>query len=201
MTDIAAAPTRKPYGLWLSLLLNVVLVSALGTILLRTMHPPPPAHDSSLRLPDPHRMEALLAPERRGLVRDTFLRHRESIHPQVHELRRARRAVGRAMRAEPLEVEALGKAFERQRDAEAATAREIHAMLVDLVQQLTPEERRALNRLMREGRRDRDGRRSDRRDVAPPSPTPDVPPASPSATTPSETAPSADARPRVDKTD
>lgn len=200
MTDITA-PVRRPYGLWLSVLLNVVLLSALGTILFRSLPPPPPGHDSSLRLPDPHRMEALLPPERRGLVRDTFLRHRESIHPQVHELRRARRAVGRAMRAEPLVVDALGKAFERQRDAEAATAREIHAMLIDLVQQLTPDERRALNRLMREGRRDRDGRRSDRRDRVPNAPASEVQPAMPALGPATQTEPAAEPQPRVEKTD
>ncbi len=200
MTDITA-PVRRPYGLWLSVLLNVVLLSALGTILFRSLPPPPPGHDSSLRLPDPHRMEALLPPERRELVRNTFMRHRESIHPHVHELRRARRAVGRAMRAEPLEVDALGKAFERQRDAEAATAREIHAMLIDLVQQLTPEERRALNRLMREGRRDRDGRRSDRRDRVPNAPASEVQPAMPALGPATQTEPAAEPQPRVEKTD
>lgn len=153
-------PVGRPYGLWVSLLLNALLVSALGTVLLRSVPSSPPGHDSSLRLPDPHRMERLLPPERRQLVRATFQRHRESIHPHVHDLRRARRAVAGAMRTEPLEIDTLREAFATQREAEAATAREIHAMLIDLVQQLTPEERRALNKLMREGRRDRDGRRS-----------------------------------------
>lgn len=149
-----------------SLLLNVALLAAL-VLLVPRLHdrddgprdrraPPLPA------LFDPRALKQAL-PEARHPALDAALRgHREEIRSRLGTLFEARRAVRRAMTADPFNRTALDAAFVQLRDAEAATAAEAQAMLGDVLADSTAAEReRIANLIPRRGEHRRDGERRD----------------------------------------
>ncbi len=112
--------------------------------------------------------------------RPTIARIRERFGPalrqQGREMHKAQRDVGRLLKAEELDPAELEAALERLRRGSDAAQEAMHAMMVGIVGELTPEPRRrffeAAVRKPRGGRRDRrDGppeRRLERRDRPPP---------------------------------
>ncbi len=99
-----------------------------------------------------------------------------ALRQQGREMREAQRDVGRLLKEEALDPAELAAALERLRRGSDAAQETMHGLMVDIVKELTPEQRRrffeAAIRKPRGGRRDRrDGlpeRRRERRDGPPP---------------------------------
>jgi Spy/CpxP family protein refolding chaperone len=105
----------------------------------------------------------VLPEERRDVIDAVFAPQRPALRERLGALFQARRAVREAMRAEPFDRAALDAAFERLREAETEAALQTQATLGDVLQQLTPEERRQFADLVprrgalgREPRRERE---------------------------------------------
>lgn len=73
-------------------------------------------------------------------VRD---RHESSVRAQMDSLRRARRALGDALRNEATDVAALRAAMDNMRDQSAAMRAAIHGAMLDLAATLEPADRSA----------------------------------------------------------
>lgn len=108
------------------------------------------------------RLVLFLGEERRRKLLDG--RTRREIGASLQEMRRAQRALGKALTAEPFDREAVAAALAQFREQLAANQALSHAAFADMAAQLTPEERRRFVR-QRFARRDgrRDGRREDGR--------------------------------------
>ena len=104
-----------------------------------------------------------------------------ALRQQGREMREAQRDVGRLLREEALDPAALAAALKRLRRGSAAAQETMHGLMVDIVKELTPGQRRrffeAAIRKPRDARRDRrDGpleRRRERRDGQPPDALPE----------------------------
>lgn len=85
---------------------------------------------------------------------------RREIRASLRDMRRAQRAIDRALAAEPFPPDELEAALRRFAENQAR----MHAAFVDVAAALTPDERRRFRQTMRRGKRDRargepDGRR------------------------------------------
>ena len=105
----------------------------------------------------------VLPDDRQGVIDEVFAAQRADLRARIGALFEARRVVREAMRAEPFDRVALDAAFARLRVAETEAAVQTQATLGDVLQQLTPEERRQFADLVprrgphgREPRRDRE---------------------------------------------
>ena len=112
----------------------------------RGRHAPPLPH-----LFDVRALRRVIAPEREAVIRPIFEAHRPQMRSRLHDLFAARGDVRRAIAAEPFDRAALESAFARLREADRATAEEAQAMLAELLDVATPEERRKMSELMARG--------------------------------------------------
>ena len=102
----------------------------------------------------------VLPEDRQGVIDAVFAEQRAGLRERIRALFDARRDVRDAMRAEPFDRATLDAAFERLRVAETDAALRTQAMLGDVLQQLTPEERRQFADLVpRRGPHGREARR------------------------------------------
>jgi uncharacterized membrane protein len=127
-----------------SLCLNLLLISAVGGLLWRERAPAPTESAEARSLPDPRRIARALPPERRALVRQALAPERAAFVAELRALREAHSEVRRALRAQPYEDAALVAAFAEVRERERAMAERVHAGLVRLAAELSPEERAQL---------------------------------------------------------
>ncbi len=156
MTLTSSPPVR--WTLLLSLALNVALIAVLGW-----QHAPWRERGGHGRHAIPHLLDVralrnALTPEREAILRPVLEAHRENIRGRLGDLFRARRALRETIAAEPFDAAALETAFAQLRAADAATAIEAHAMLVEVLAAATPEERKKMAELMAK-RGPRGGRR------------------------------------------
>jgi Spy/CpxP family protein refolding chaperone len=89
-----------------------------------------------------------LPPERQAVIENAFASERGEMRARLGELFQARRAVRAAIEAEPFDRAALDAAFAALRAAEDAAAAQAQRRLGDVLQQLTPEERRQWSELV-----------------------------------------------------
>jgi hypothetical protein len=151
------------------LLLSLALNVALGTMLWmhgpwrsggdRGAHRAPPG----LHLFDVRALKRSLPAERQKVLDEAIAVHREPLRAALGRLFEARLAVRDAIRAPAYDRAALDAAFAQLRSAEATTAGEAQAMLGDVLDAATPQERIALSEMMaKRTPRARDDRRSHR---------------------------------------
>jgi hypothetical protein len=136
------------------LLLSLALNIALGTMLWmhgpwrdgrdRGSHRAPPG----LHLFDVRALKRSLPAERQKVLDDAIAVHREPMRAALGRLFEARIAVRDAIRAPAYDRAALDAAFAQLRSAEATTAGEAQAMLGDVLDAATPEERVTLSEMM-----------------------------------------------------
>lgn len=110
-------------------------------------------------VPSIWRVRRLLGEERSELVKSVMQAHRPRIRETFPAMRAARAEVRRQMQAEPIDGEALRRAFAELRARDAATSAAVQEMLADLMQQLTPAERTRIVESMPEPRGRGRGRR------------------------------------------
>jgi uncharacterized membrane protein len=165
MTLTSSRPVR--WALLLSLAINVALIAVLAW-----QHAPwrerggYGRHAAIPHLLDVRALRGALTPERESILRPVLEAHRENIRGRLGDLFRARRALRETIAAEPFDAAALEAAFAQLRAADAATASEAHAMLVEVLAAATPEERKKMAELMakrgpRGGRREHQARDGD----------------------------------------
>lgn len=103
----------------------------------------------------------VLPEQRRDVVDAVFATRRAALRERLRALFEARRDVREAMRAEPFDRAALDAAFGNLRRAEGEAAQQAQDTLGDVLQQLTPEERRQFAELVpRHGPHAREPRRT-----------------------------------------
>lgn len=100
------------------------------------------------QLVDLREFRRALPEPRRAVVDQAFLAHRAAMRERLVALHAARRDVREAMRADAYDRGALDAAFERLRVAESAAAREAQALLADVLDVASVEERRTLAELV-----------------------------------------------------
>lgn len=137
----------------LLLLASLALNIALGVALIArapwtgTRHGP--HHAAPLPgLVDLRALRQHLSPGREDVVDAAFAAHRDALRPRLMQLFEARREVRAAIRAEPFERATLDAAFARLRQAETEVASEAQALLGDLLEGATPQERERIAELM-----------------------------------------------------
>lgn len=146
----ARLPSAVRWLLVGSLALNVALLAGLGWEHLgpRPHHGPPRHHLRTAMLPSPHMLRGAVPESRRATVDQVLQRHRRPIRESVRDVFEARARVHALLTAERIDPAALDRAFTTLRERDARAAGEVQAMLTELVQRLTPEERRALAEAM-----------------------------------------------------
>ncbi|MCZ6710704.1 MAG: periplasmic heavy metal sensor [Gammaproteobacteria bacterium] len=85
-----------------------------------------------------------LSRERHDVLRPLVREHMRSVKPSIREIRRAQRDLGAALLAEPFERAQMEDALTKFRKHLAHSQVSSHAAFVELVEQLTPGERRLL---------------------------------------------------------
>lgn len=134
--------------LLLSLALNVALGTWWAAHALRHDGGGRGARAALPQLVDLREFRRALPEPRRTVVDEAFAAHRPAMRERLVALHAARRDVREAMRAEAYDRGALDAAFERLREAESAAAREAQALLADVLDVATVEERRRLSELV-----------------------------------------------------
>jgi uncharacterized membrane protein len=157
---------RFRWVLLVSVALNLLLAAIVASSWLH--HRGGRGHGSggTVRLPRAEVLAQLL-PEADGpAVRAAYGRHRDSIRPQLEPLWEARREVRAALDADPYDAQRAEAALATLREREAALATAVHALLMDLSANVSPEGRAAIAKLSttRHGHGHRRGGRDESRD-------------------------------------
>jgi Spy/CpxP family protein refolding chaperone len=139
-------------ALLISLALNVALLAVLW------MHAPWNDDRSERRgghrsgpiqqLFDVRALKRSLPPERQQVINQAIEGRRDTLRAGLAELFDARREVRTAIQAQPYDRASLESAFSRLRAAEDATAAQAQAMLGDVLDAITPDERAELAKLI-----------------------------------------------------
>lgn len=125
-------------GLAASVVLNLALI---GFLIGAASGPPPWARRGFDPTDGLARLMFFLGEDRRkALFGDG--RTRREIGASLKDMRRAQRAIGEALTAEPFDRTALATALDQFRDQFEAHQTLSHAVLVDIAERMTPEERR-----------------------------------------------------------
>lgn len=134
--------------LLVSLALNIALGASLAWMVLQ---PQPTRGEMRARegrpMFHPEQLRRALPAERSELIDSVLAAHRAGMRVRLTELAGAREAVREAVQHEPFDRNALDAAFADLRESERRTAQEAQALIGDLLQQLTPEERAQLSGL------------------------------------------------------
>lgn len=96
----------------------------------------------------------------RDAMRAKLREHRDDARAQFESLRAARRELRDAIAAEPFDAKRLEAAFASLRNAQNVLQQDLHAIAVEVLGEMTPEDRKRLSEWRPEGRdRDRDRER------------------------------------------
>ena len=125
-------------GLAASVVLNLALI---GFLIGTAFGPPPWARRGFDPTDGLARLMFFLGEERRRAVLGDG-RTRREVGASLKDMRRAQRAVGEALTAEPFDRAALAAALAQFRDHFGARQTLSHAALVEIAERMTPEERR-----------------------------------------------------------
>jgi len=134
-----------PLWLTLSIMANLLLVGLVAGMLLRGQ-PAVPAPDG-MRGQRPPMLEGA-SPEDRVLVRRMMMEAFRSAETEVEKRRAARVALGEALQIDPYDREAVRRAFVGLRTSDEAVHSEIHETLVDRLDELGIEQRKALAEML-----------------------------------------------------
>lgn len=148
-TTSVVPPARQRTPNWLLVLLfislaaNLLVVGSIGAAMWRFGHPPPPPGGGP---PNLIGYASSLTGERYKAVWDATAAHRQKLRPLRQELRTARAGVTAAVAAEPFDQAAFEAAQTRLIDTENQVRQATLSLYVEIVKNLTPEERRAYSR-------------------------------------------------------
>jgi uncharacterized membrane protein len=139
-------PKRQiPFWLTLSVMANLLLVGLVAGALLRG-HPGGPAPDG-MRGDRPPMLEGA-SREDRVLVRRIMMEAFRSAQSEVENRRGARASLAEALQIDPYDREAVRRAFVGLRKSDEAVHSEIHETLVDRLDELGIEQRKALAEML-----------------------------------------------------
>lgn len=136
-----------------------------GIMIGRWLEPHPPRHmmERTERPPrepgaPPSWLLRALGPEGEPALEAAWRRHAPAIEPRREDLRRAREAVIAALETEPFDRDAYAARLAAMQDSTARLFDAIHAAMVDVMVELTPEQRRMVVERSREWERRKSGR-------------------------------------------
>jgi len=157
-------------ALLVSLALNLLLVGVGVAIWARGEHGISP--DRIVGLPSMRRLAEELPDAEREHLREVMRERREPFGRAMHDARDARQHLAEAMRADPVDEATLSEAFAAMRRGDSEVAGEVHAVLIELIVRLNPEQRQRLLRAMGrdEVRHGRTRHRREDREVVPTEP-------------------------------
>ncbi len=154
-------------ALVLSLIVNLALA---GFLLGRSSS----QHSGQWGTPDPaagyFRLIGFLPEERRAELQPLIKAHFDNIRPEIRETRRHLRSMYEQLNAETLDSAKLERDLTALRQLLGTTQEASHQTFVDLVRQMSPEERQQLAEAMR---RPRDAEQDRQRGTRPPPPAAD----------------------------
>ncbi|MCC6919929.1 MAG: periplasmic heavy metal sensor [Alphaproteobacteria bacterium] len=148
----AARPSRR-WPLYLSLFLNVVLLTALGFFVARVME----WRDGPMGMGPwmPGQVENALPEDARAKVREIRKAHADELKPLFDNVRTAREGIRTAMDAEPFSADGLSAALAAMRRADQAVAEVTAKVIVEMASALTPDERRQVRDNFRDRMKER----------------------------------------------
>ncbi len=151
-TTLPPRPARR-WPLYLSLFLNVVLLTALAFFVARVME----WRDGPMGMGPwmPGQVENALPEDARAKVREIRKAHADELKPLFDGVRVAREGIRKAMDAEPFSAEGLSGALAEMRRADQAVAEVTAKVIVEMASALTPEERRQVRDNFRERMKER----------------------------------------------
>lgn len=162
MSAPESAVSRSPLR-WLllgSLALNLALAVALGLALLRS----PPGWEPGV--PSPRALRQALPEASQPTLRAVLEEHRPALRDAMRARREARRTVRPLLAADEFQRDRAEAALAVLREREQAASVAAHGMLLDLLEQLSPAERRELAKALlqrhRHGQRGQEERRQRR---------------------------------------
>lgn len=143
-----AAPlrNRRTFVLAASLVLNVVLLTAVGTAAVKGAFDGgrPDHRHSPFAMPGPRQLKEVLPEKDRPLLDAVLDAHRPDIFGRIGAVRDGRRAAAEVLRREALSPDELAAVLADLRGREAAVAEEVYGMAADLLGRLDAEGRRAV---------------------------------------------------------
>jgi uncharacterized membrane protein len=171
-----AVPRRNRWPFYLSLFLNVVLLTAIVLGAWRVMQ----WRDVPMGMGPwmPRQVERALPEGAREKVKAIREAHAGEFKPLFDGVRQAREGIRNALDAEPFSADALRTALAGMRRADEAVAEATADVIVEIASALTPEERKQVREAFREKMKDRrkDRRGPDDELMPPPPPGDELPP-------------------------
>lgn len=167
MSDaIAPRPSRSRWPFYLSLFLNIVLVTVivLGAWRVMQWRDGPMAMGMGPWMP--RQVERALPEGAREKVKAIREAHAGEFKPLFDAVRSARDGIRTAIDAEPFSADALSSALAEMRRADNALSETTAKVIVEIASVLTPEERKQVREVFRD--KLRKGRRGDDRPPGPP---------------------------------
>ena len=155
--------------LLLSLALNVALVATLIIAAVERHRPDHGGHGGRFSLPSPRMLLSALPEDRRALINELYAEHRQHVRTAMRERRQARREVRQLMLASEFDRERIDQAFAELRARDEKAAEAVQSMLIEVLSELTPEERVKVAELVpqRRHRHQREREREAERSSAP----------------------------------
>lgn len=150
--------TRIRWLLVVSLALNLIFATALGTWLLTHRLHAASTPISSPGFPSPRALHRHLNETERSALRAALESRRDLFREQAREARRARRDVERALLAEPFERAALDDALQRVRAHSGGLAEHAQKAIVELAASMDAEGRQRLATALRHSGKHERGR-------------------------------------------
>jgi uncharacterized membrane protein len=133
-----------------SLAANLFVVAAVGGFFLRGGPPGPEFGPGPVPRMTPGAMIRALPSEIQDEAREVFGPHRQELRAAMRRIREARRATFEILSGDDYSAERLRVAFEELRAAEANAAQLGQGLVVEFAEALTPEERMAAAKAVRE---------------------------------------------------
>ncbi|GAA0593581.1 periplasmic heavy metal sensor [Caenispirillum bisanense] len=151
---------RRTLVLIASLVLNVVLVAAVGTAGVKGAFDDDPRPDHRrppFSIPGPHQLKEALPPEDHPVLEAVLAAHRPALSARIGAVHEARRAAAEALRLDPPDATRTAAALEALRQSEAAVSEGVYAMASDLLARLDGDGRKAVAALVESPRGRRGG--------------------------------------------
>lgn len=153
---MSTTPNRRlRWPLLISLGLNVALITVLLFLAADRFSPDHGRHGGRMGLPNPRLLMSALPEERRATLDALYNEHRQGVRAAMRERRQARRQVRELMLAEEFDPDRIALAFAELRDKDERAAQAVQAMLIELLSELTPEERMRIAELVPQRHRHR----------------------------------------------
>lgn len=166
---MSTTPNRRlRWPLLISLGLNVALITVLLFAAADRYAPDHGRHGGRMGLPSPRLLLSALPEERRATLDELYSTHRQGVRAAMRERRQARREVRQLMLAEDFDPGRIELAFADLRAKDELAAQAVQSMLIELLSELTPEERMRIAELVPQRHRHRHRKAAEARAEAEP---------------------------------